>query len=341
MQELYTMVAGIDASAGAALRVIAFFDRLVAERAGLESLVRGAALLSGSPARLVDAERGIRIRVGTDGRRADGDGGPTRPAWAHAPVAPDGAAVLWLESGDVRDGVRSMVLERAAAAIGLVLDRTRGRTPDSARDGAALVEVLFDALAPEPERLRTAALLGLRDGVPARAIAVWGGAGKVEAAPATDGEAPRGGERREGVGPAVPLAELPRSWAAARTALRFTAEGTDRDPGPRSVFAEELGSGLTLLADAIGRQTPRGTDVREMERLLGAASWAPATVHAAATFPSLRAAADALHVHHSTLQARVAQLERLLGRSVRDPQGRLRLQLALAMWRLHRQPPAP
>ncbi|MFE2492976.1 helix-turn-helix domain-containing protein [Streptomyces scopuliridis] len=41
-------------------------------------------------------------------------------------------------------------------------------------------------------------------------------------------------------------------------------------------------------------------------------------------------------MHHSTLQDRLAQAEHWLGRPVHDLRGRLRLQLALALWRLHR-----
>ena len=56
------------------------------------------------------------------------------------------------------------------------------------------------------------------------------------------------------------------------------------------------------------------------------------------TTPSLRAAAVTLRLHHSTLQDRVIQAEHLLGWPVREPAGRLRLQLALALRRLRRHP---
>jgi DNA-binding PucR family transcriptional regulator len=41
-----------------------------------------------------------------------------------------------------------------------------------------------------------------------------------------------------------------------------------------------------------------------------------------------------LRVHHSTLQDRITHAEHLLGWTVREPAGRLRLQLALALRRL-------
>jgi len=57
-----------------------------------------------------------------------------------------------------------------------------------------------------------------------------------------------------------------------------------------------------------------------------------------ATSGSLRAAAAALPVHHSTLQDRIVAAERLLGWSIRVPEGQLRLQLALILRRLRRPP---
>ncbi|MFE2634626.1 alpha/beta hydrolase [Streptomyces scopuliridis] len=139
---------------------------------------------------------------------------------------------------------------------------------------------------------------------------------------------------RDRGGPAVPVLELPASAAAARTALRFTAEGTDRDPGPRTVYADKLG-GLALPAGSVGPDTEPIPDVRALDRAIAAAPWAAGTIHTVAYATSLRAAAE-LNMHHSTLQDRLAQAEHWLGRPVHDPRGRLRLQLALALWRLHR-----
>jgi DNA-binding PucR family transcriptional regulator len=101
------------------------------------------------------------------------------------------------------------------------------------------------------------------------------------------------------------------------------------------VRADELG-GLALLANAVGEEPIQ--DVRDLERARSTAPWALATLDAVATSSSLRAAATSLVVHHSTLQDRLAHVEDLLGWSVRDPRGRLRLQLALALRRLRQHP---
>jgi sugar diacid utilization regulator len=126
--------------------------------------------------------------------------------------------------------------------------------------------------------------------------------------------------------------ELPASWTGARTALRFTAEGTDDDPGPTVVHFARLGA-LALLADLPPKPIP---DVRALEQAASGVPWLLSTLDAVAEGVSLRAAAAALRVHHSTLQDRIANAEHLLGWNVREPQGRLRLQLALALRRLHR-----
>jgi hypothetical protein len=393
MKELAGRLTALDPDAGAAVRVIAYFDRLAESRAGVEALVRGAAVLAGCPARLEDPERRVHVRVEADGIRRDAGPSPD-PAWPSAPLSPEGAGALWLERTGAGPGavraeptrvetepleaapsvVDAVILERAAGALRGVLDRTRGRAP---ADDPALVETLLDATAPEQARVRAARRLGLDPAAPARAVAplnerprVISGAvpargparadatppftvlrGTVDAGPggaparteradpAAGHAGPRSGTgppaERLGVGPAVPVLELPRSWAEARTALRFTAEGTAQDPGPRVVYADELG-GVALLADLVAPGSEPPPDVRALESAAATAPWLPATLHAVAFTASLRAAAAGINVHHSTLQDRLTHAEHLLGWPIRTPQGRLRLQLALAMRRLAR-----
>ncbi|MFF4655826.1 helix-turn-helix domain-containing protein [Streptomyces sp. NPDC001381] len=368
MKELAGRLTALDPDAGAAVRVIAYFDRLAEARAGVEALVRGAAVLAGVPARLVDADRRVRVRVEADGTRRDSDL-PPEPEWPSAALTPDGAPALWLErSGAAPSVVDAVILERAAGAARLVLDRTRGRAP---LDDPALVETLLDATAPEPARLHAARRLGLDPSATARALATPGGRPRIVPAtgeehgaagsagrngvdrparlpaPATPGgrahTVPEGpaeppGVRtavRTGVGPAVPVLGLPSSWNAARTALRFTAEGTAQDPGPRVVHADELG-GIALLADLVAPGAEPPPDVQAVEAAAADAPWLLTTLYAVTATASLRAAAAEANVHHSTLQDRLVHAEHLLGWPVRTPQGRLRLHLALTMRRLAR-----
>jgi hypothetical protein len=321
--------------------------------------VRGAAVLTGCPARLTDEERRLSLRVEPDG----GHGGPGAPpdrSWLNANVGPAGdGAVLWLERPGPAGPVAAMVLERAAAAARVVLLRTRGRAAARAGDAAAAAEVLVDAGAPPEARRHAARVLGLAGVSLVRAVAlgrgaviepvIWAepGAGPKpkadrESVPKADGESvpPAPDGPRSGIGKAVSLDCVPESWATARTALRFTAEGTADDPGPRSVRYDELG-GLALLAGSVGPATPVIADELRLEHAAVAAPWMLATLHAVATSASLRGAAAALLVHHSTLQERIEHAERLLGWTIRKPDGRQRLYLALVLRRLRRHPPSP
>ncbi|MCX4817020.1 helix-turn-helix domain-containing protein [Streptomyces sp. NBC_01239] len=362
MKELAGRLTALDPDAGAAVRVIGYFDRLAESRAGLEALVRGAAVLAGCAARLVDAERRVRVRVEADGTRRD-SAEPPDSAWPSAALTPGGASALWLErtAGSAPSVVDAMILERAAGAVRVVLDRTRGRIP---ADDPELIETLLDPTAPEAARLHAARRLGLDPADPAtraRVVAPLDGPPRVVAAPREangtsalrlvpdgdpqalshgfgaqpphpDAELPAG---RLGIGPAVPVLDLPHSWSAARTALRFTSDGTAQDPGQRIVHADELG-GIALLADLVVPGAEPPSDVQDLEAAAANAPWLLATLNAVATTSSIRAAATEINVHHSTLQDRLTHAESLLGWPVRTPQGRLRLQLALTMRHLAR-----
>ncbi|MFF7474743.1 helix-turn-helix domain-containing protein [Streptomyces sp. NPDC008092] len=335
MKELAGRLAAVDPDAGAAVAVIAYFDRLAETRAGLEALVRGAAVLAGCPARLADEERRVQVRVEPDGRRTDLVGAP-EPGWPSTPLVPDGPPALWLEraGADGPSVVDAVILERASAAVRSVLDRTRGRAPGPPVDDPALVETVLDAGAPLPARLHAARRLGLDTAGPAaryRAVAVADGPPRIVADGRPPVLPPAG---RAGVGTAVAVADLPESWAAARTALRFTSDGGAQDPGgPPVAHADELG-GVALLAGLVVPGAEPAPDVRAVRAAAADAPWMLRTLHAVASTASLRAAAADINVHHSTLQDRLTHAEHLLGWSVRTPQGRFRLQLALTMHHL-------
>ncbi|MEV6348044.1 helix-turn-helix domain-containing protein [Actinoplanes sp. NPDC051851] len=399
MRDLAARLTALDPDAGAALRVITYFDRLTSARAGLPAIVRGAAVLAGCPAHFSDPARRIHLHVTPDGTShptpAPGltsapqltPGPQLTPASGLTFARPDkseisdlstqeagappsantagaglsvqvGAgpsvqvgdgATLSLERSGPPGPVDAMILERAAVAAQAALDRTRRRT---APTDAELITITVDAATPEPERLQAASRLGFRSPSRVRAIALPTTNPAIHAAPdpairaePTPGiraelGADTGPPTRAGVGPAGRIADLPASFAAARTALRFTAEGTEQDPGPRIVHAEHLG-GLALLADATHPGTEPIPDVRAVDRVAATAPWALATLTAVADSPSLRAAATTLRLHHSTLQERLTHLLPTLGWDPHDPHGRLRLQLALALRRLHRSTLAP
>ncbi|WP_345711384.1 helix-turn-helix domain-containing protein [Kineococcus glutinatus] len=339
MRELVGKLEALDPDAGAALRVVTYFDQLLERRAGLESVVRGAAILSGHPAVLLDRERDLRVRVRPDGTRTEAPAAAD-PAWCRLTVDP--GITVCLEHAPPAGPVEAVVLERAAMAARTVLERTRGRSRPGHHRDAELLEVLLDPAAPEPDRERAARRTGLRADACARVVAGLDGwlDVVVDAPGGTGRPAPGARPGRAGVGPAVPPRDLASTVVVARTAARFTAEGTPADPGPRVVRAEDLG-GLLLLAHAVDARPEPVADVLAIERVAAAAPWALATLDALATSTSLRAAAAALGVHHSTVHERACHLERLLGWPLREGAGGVRVHVALLLRRLHRNGTAP
>lgn len=334
MKDLAFRLAALDPDASAALRVIAHFDQLSSTRVGLSTIVGEAAKLAGWPARLIDDDRRLSVRVEPDGA-ARPLPQPAAPDWLFAPLPGERAARLWLEHPGPASPVEAMVLERAAAAAAAVLFRTGGGLGQrAAAADPAWVELVVDAAVPEADRLRAARRLGLTPTTLARAVAVPGAAPYLETVPPA-GVAPYH-TQRAGIGRTVAVPSLPASWVDAQTAVRFTAHGTAVDPGPRIVAYEELG-GLALLAAGVGPATEPVPDVSALSAVAATAPWVLPTLAAVADATSLRAAATSLRVHHSTLQDRIATVERQLGWTVRDARGRLRLQLALTLRRLQRR----
>ena len=348
MEELAGRFAALDPEAAEALKVIGYFDSLVAGHVGLESLVRGAAVLTGITAGMADPDRRLAVRVMPDGRSVAAEG-DADPSWLTMAVAEGESARAWLETTTYR-ALDTLVLERLVAGVRVVLDRTRGRV---VRDDAAALEVLVDPTTSLDHRARTARRLGWSaeavvravaleaPGDPGRGSTTHGIAMRLEPADRAHLTAagPTRPAGRVGVGSAVPVLEAGRSWREALVALRFAADGTGDDPGDTTITYAALG-GLALLADAVGRATPVHPDVSDLERLARTHPWALTTLDLVASSASLRAASTGGHVHHSTMQARVAQLEHDLGwgGALTDPATRLRLQVALALRRLHRHP---
>ncbi|MFD0485609.1 hypothetical protein ACFQ46_23705 [Kineococcus sp. GCM10028916] len=172
MRDLTVRLSALDPDAGAALRVVSYFDELAAGHAGLHAIVRGATSLTGSPAGFLDARRHLRLRVNSAGEDepgeddvSDGSSGPD-PAWLS--VAVDDGAVLWLERPGPPRVVDAVVLERACALARSVLERTRPLAASApGRQDADLLEVVLDPRTPRDDRRRAARSLGLAPGPPA------------------------------------------------------------------------------------------------------------------------------------------------------------------------------
>jgi len=94
--------------------------------------------------------------------------------------------------------------------------------------------------------------------------------------------------------------------------------------------AEELGSVL-LIAEAADARAEPHPDLAALERVLHRDGRALNLFGSLLATDSLRGAAGELGLHHSTLQARVAELSTELGYDIRRPDGRTRLSLALSL----------
>ena len=346
MRALLLRLSALDADAEGAVRVIAVFDRLVQQHLGLDALAGATAQLAECPVGLSDAA-GRLLRRGPDGRRMNG--GRPETAVTH-PI--DGGGHVWLERSGEPLPLDQIVLERFAAAAAIQRDLQTSALP---RLGdPALVELIVDDAAGAADRARALHLVGLRPDSPVRVLAVTGpDPGAAVAGLAAFGHAPvdggyavlvRGGtpadsirpprRSRIGIGSTERADEAWRSWRRARVAVRFAdATASDVRLHGAAVDWDGLG-GFALLAEHV----PAGAiaavpDVQALDRLAAPRSGPDviATLHAICVHDSIRHAATAMHLHHSSVVARLERAEDELGFSVRSPGGRTRLVLALTL----------
>ncbi|KJK42721.1 hypothetical protein UK23_35920 [Lentzea aerocolonigenes] len=322
MRGLLLRLSGLDADAENAVRVIGFFDRLITERAGLDTLVRSTSELAGCPVGLSAPGQGLSLR-------ADGGGAVTAgPVPAKAVVrALEGGVQVWVARAGDPAPLDDMLLERFAIAAAVLLEHSSVPLPELG--DPALIELVLSETVGTAERSRALHLLGIAATAPLRVLAATGEvAGRsvqlrnVRAVLATDIPDVDG---RLGVGPLLPAIDAARSWQAARTALRYTS---DSEP---VVWWEKLGS-LALLAEQLDPADIAALpDVKALDK---ADADLITALEALVATGSVRQAAVALHRHHSTMTARLARAESMLGFELDSASGRFRLHLALMLRRL-------
>ncbi|WP_063767669.1 PucR family transcriptional regulator [Streptosporangium roseum] len=348
MQGLLLRLSTLDADAESAVRVIAYFDSLVRNHASVSVLLQATARLTQCPVGLVDSVTGRRMRVSSPGgavERSDATAGPP----AGRPLGSSLGSV-WIEREGQAHGLDEIVLERFAGAAEVTLERAAALA--QAGNDPALVELVLSADAGEAERARALRLLGFGPAARVQVLAGPAGDGAAlaahlraaghhartarmgdTAAVLVSPEVDRLPETwRVGVGPPVDGAGVAGSWTGARTALRFTGP----HPADRVVNWADLGA-LALFATHVPDEAISGlADVRAVEELSRRPYGAEAleAVRALCAEGSVRRAAAAVHLHHSSLAARIARAEAVLGFSLADPAGRLRAHLALQLVRL-------
>lgn len=368
MKGLLLRLSAVDADAEAAVRVIAYFDELVARRARLSDLVRATAALADCVAGLRRDGSPSPLRFRPDGERA----GDAVAEPVSADLGRDPAGQVWLERPDSPGPFDDLVLERFAMAA-RVLGPAEPAKPAPHLADPALVELLLGEQAAEEDRARALLLLGLDAARPVRVVAVGTDDGR-DPGVAAVGLLARGGplprlhvalvgevaavllqprddsvveslrsaladrarERettggvRVGVGDTVPGLEARRSWLQARLAERFAVPVAEP-----VVVHGDLGS-LTLLAEVPVTRLRAQDDVRALDALAATPTGAVdvAALEAFCRTGSLRQAAVALHRHHSSVAARLAHVEDALGWRLDEPGDRFRARLALLARRL-------
>ena len=314
MQELVGRLTALDPEASDTLKVVSYFDTLVAGGVGIETLLRGAAVLTGTIAgRAIEGRASTRIAP--DGERVESGRDAEASVWPSRRTS-DGSRI-WIEREGAAHANDAMVLERLALAVAITSAR-RANTADAA------VEVVVSASAAPAERAvafhpDAAALVPGPNAV----VATSRGLARVVLVDRAI-DVPSG--IVAGIGIDGPAERLPESWASALVALRLS---TERQP---VVDAAELGAVL-LVAEAADR---RGEPHPDATALAALDARSREVLEAVADAGSMRAAASVLGMHHSSVQARADAITAQLGYDPRTPTGRTRYFLARALAALAR-----
>ncbi|PVE97913.1 LysR family transcriptional regulator [Microbacterium sp. TPD7012] len=329
MQDLLGRLTALDPDASETLKVVTYFDALVERSVGVESMLRGAAVLSGATVGQRDGRQIMRVRA--DGVRID----PIDPrdGWMLRDSGPD--AVVWIEREGEPHTNDAMILERLALALGIIRARRSVGT-------ASAVELAISSYAGADERVGALSRLRLAPGRfrviaslpdpapgaqhPSAVVATRHGLTRATILPegvAVEDAWDDDDDLRRGVGTAGTEEQLPASWAAALVAVRLTspAEPTldAADLGALLLIAENADSGA-LHADAAALAH---LDARSLELL-----------DAVVDEQSVRAAAVRLGRHHSSVQDRLTALTETLGYDPRTSRGHARFVVARMLLRL-------
>ncbi|MFI6339810.1 helix-turn-helix domain-containing protein [Streptomyces sp. NPDC050535] len=351
MRTLLLRLSELDADAENIVRVVTFFDGLIAGRAPLPAALCSTARLAECPVGVADTELGVCLR-------SDGD------AVVTADAVPDSAStrelspgsLVWLERTGSQLPLDEILLERFAIAVAPLLDPARG--PLTGLGDTALLELALSESAGQAERARALRLLGYEPATPLHTLALTGepqaikrlltalresGAhvraaclGPVHAAlspalpAAVTDRLPPG--LAIGAGPALSAAEAPASWRQARTALRFVRTGRS---WPAVVHADQLGA-LAALARLRAKDIAEVADLAVLDGIAAEPQGEEllSILIAFCATGSTRKAATEVHRHHSTVAARLAHAETRLGFPLTVPIGRIRLELALLLHHL-------
>lgn len=318
MKDFVGRLTALDPEASETLKVISYFDALVAGGVGLDGLLRGAAVLSGVVAG--STRRGRTVRFDPSGRRVPGTE-PTRH-----PVRPVGGDSVWLKRPDSLLANDEMIVERLALAVELL---------DTRRTPAGVLEGVLDAELSPAERASRLARAGIEPSTRIRMIAtdptarqpgrltgeVGSRYGMLHASLQLTDRVPATGPA--GIGIWVRADHAPDSWQAAAIAHRLANASTP------VVDAADLGA-MLILANSYDPDRPH-PDVLALAALDDRTA---EILRVLVEAESLRAAATELAMHHSSVRARHESLTTELGYDPRSTAGRMRYIAAEMLHRL-------
>lgn len=344
------------------LRIIAYFDELGESAANADTVVRAAALLAECP---VGACWASGLAIGYDAL-----GNPQGELRPTDRVHED--PVVWLDRGGAERPLDSVLLDRLRHTLRVAAARSGPR--DGLRMGdPGLLEVVLSDKERREDRVRAVGLLGLDPARDVRVLAVSSNAsttavevisrscagrlvhsvdvGNLTAVLLQDGADSRdladdlhaaiavahpkpGADRGPwvGIGERMSVYAASTSWKQARRALRFASS---TGYGRRAVAYGRLSS-LELLVELPLERLLNDRDVARINAIAASASGAQevATLEAFSVFGSLRRTAAELHVHHSTVAARLAHLETEMGWDLEDSMDRFMATLVLMIRRM-------
>ncbi|WP_051027417.1 hypothetical protein [Cellulosimicrobium cellulans] len=335
MRELIGRLTVTDGDAATALRVIAHFDNLVEGAAPREAVLRAAAALAGVKAGFRDSAAGTTTRVDPAGRTVEG--ALTAMPGTSVMVDRSRATSVWLEREGPAGPLDALILERCAQAL-----RVRIRPVTGPLTPEELTATACDVTAPPAER--AAALTALRlppdpvvvatppDTPPAvssraHVADVWIGLLHDDAP--TPGHSPvavRTGLARSQGG------DVPGACSRAIAALHLAV--SPANGGPTVVRYEELGAARVIGEQITAQMAAADPEIVLLEGIRARRPWVPQTFYHLASGATLRQGAQAMQIHHSTLQDRLEWLDVQAGYALRSPEGRLRAANAWTLWRI-------
>lgn len=135
-----------------------------------------------------------------------------------------------------------------------------------------------------------------------------------------------------GIGASVAVIDAPASWGQAQRALRFASS---TGFGRRAIAYERL-SLLEVLADIPPDRVREIGDVVRVNEIASTPAGAVEvdTLEALCVFGTLRRTATELHLHHSTVAARIRHIEQLMGWDLDDPMDRFLATFVLMLRRI-------